>query len=96
MFITERYSLQNGANQAGNRDWPDGMRLVKSKAVRRGLSYRSIILVAGIGVALIVILTLWASRKGEPLAISNPVTTVLSQASDIAFIKDLVKRDVSF
>ena len=89
VFITERYSLKNSANQAKNRDWSDGMGLVKRTNVRRGLTYRSILLAAGIGVALIVLLTLWASRKEAPLAFGKPIGAVVVEASDLSLFKIL-------
>ncbi|MEJ1237502.1 hypothetical protein WBG78_05220 [Chryseolinea sp. T2] len=60
--------------------------------MKRGLTYRSIILALGIGVALIVVLTFWASRKHSPVAITKPVASIIPQASDVSFLKDLLKK----
>jgi hypothetical protein len=86
----ERYHLQNGARSAEKPVWAHGMRLAKGNIVKRGYSYRGIILGVGIAVALIVILTFLASRKGTAVTAAAHVTSLVSAINEIPSFDEIL------
>jgi hypothetical protein len=87
VFRTERYSHQNGAHWAEKAVQARGTRLAKGEFVKVRYTYRNIILVFGICVALIVILTLWAQHRRSTFALSGHVTTILSETEGPSFLE---------
>ena len=88
----ERYHLQNCASRAEKAILVHGTRLEKARIVKGGFSYRNILLGVGIAVALIVILTFWASRNGAPLAVAPHLTSILSYANDIPSFEEILRK----
>jgi len=86
----ERYHLQNGARSAEKPIWAHGTGLAKGIIVKRGYSYRNIILGVGIAVALIVILTFLASRKGTAFTAAAQVTSILSAIDEVPSFDEIL------
>lgn len=57
------------------------------------MSHRNLVIAAGIGVAIIILLTLWTSLKNTTIATSSPATIItIPDASKLSVIKDVLRK----
>ncbi len=66
MFTIEQHIEQNSENSQKRGSLRGGTTLARQQGVKRGITYKEVILAFGIMIALLVAMTLWGEKPEQP------------------------------